>query len=262
MGNHTVSLVEKEAQNAIDNFLAQSCVFILPGMGPPPAMEVGSGTILKTGHGHLVILTAKHVGRRASTEEYRLGYLKCVDAVSDFVAAVVPHPMDDVDVALLVVKEGIATTLGNIAAPPQNVPMAGFEILPGDALVLNGYPAQASYYLKERAEQGFYALTYWCHYGPPLTDSHSRYQIPWRNFGDPQPAEANLETIPPRGMSGGPLWRFRKPSGTTLWSPGRIGRIVGVQSAWDQRETVLIEPIAKWSNWFHQSLKEIDNTFG
>ena len=247
---------EEQGHRAINDFVAQSCVFILPGGGPPPAPEIGSGTILTTPNGRMVVLTAKHVALDARTRKYSLGYYKCLNVISDFVAAVIVNP-GDVDVALLLVKQQLTASLGFIAAKTSNIPRAAFEIRPGDVLVVNGFPYQASYFRDKEAEQGFNVLTYWCHDGAPARDSHGRYRIPWRDFPGSE-ADVDLGSLSPGGMSGGPLWSFRRPPSNAVWSPGLIGSIVGVQSAWDTGDTLFIEPIDRWGGWFHEAIQQID----
>lgn len=256
-----MSLSEREEQgwHAINDFVAQSCVFILPGGEPPPAPEVGSGTLLTTPNRGIVVLTAKHVAMDARRYQHSLGYFKCEDVMPDFVAGIVPHP-EDVDVALLVVRQELVASLIPLAATPSSILDSHFELFNDDALVLNGFPYQASYFRSDPCEQGFKVLTYRCHEGPPPRDTRGRYRIPWHDIPG-SGADVDLNRLSPGGMSGGPLWRFRKAPPTSVWSAGRIGVVVGVQSAWDEGDTLFVEPVEKWGTWFHDAIAQVDGHF-
>jgi Trypsin-like peptidase domain len=250
---------ERSAEDAINQFLQYSCVFLVPGSEGGTAKEVGSGVIIRTKGAHFVILTAKHVAENAQREEYRLGFFECSNPLPDFVAGVLPFP-DDVDVALLVVKRNLASALDDIAVPQDSVPIEEADILDGDSLVLNGFPAQIVQNDEGKRVQGFTVLTYWCCPENISNDKRRRYRLEWKD-ATVWRGEKAFDLPSPQGMSGGPLWRFRKPASTSIWSPGQIGKIIGVQSAWDRKETAIIEPADKWRDWFHASLLTIDNTF-
>ncbi|HBG17925.1 MAG TPA: hypothetical protein DDY32_01210 [Desulfobulbaceae bacterium] len=250
---------ERSAQDAINDFLQYSCAFLVPGSEGVIANEVGSGVIIQTKGGHFVILTAKHIAENAQREKYRLGFFKCSNPIPDFVAGILLFP-DDVDVALLVVKDNLASSLEGIAVSGDSVPVEPADVVDGDSLVLNGFPAQITQHSEDKRVQGFTVLTYWCCAENISKDMRCRYRLEWKNATVWRGDKAfNLPS--PEGMSGGPLWRFRKPTSTSIWSPGQIGKIIGVQSAWDQKETALIEPVNKWCDWFHASLLIIDSAF-
>ena len=252
---------EKEisAQDAINEFLQRSCVFLISGEEESTAKEVGSGVIIQTKGGHFVILTAKHIAERAQREEYRLGYFMCHSPLPNFVARISLFP-DDADVALLVVKDNLASALKSLAVSEESVPMEAADIVDGDHLVLNGFPAQISRYNEHERTQGFTVLTYWCCPENISNDLRYRHRLEWKDAAAWR-GEKGFDLPSPEGMSGGPLWRFRKTDTISIWSPGQIGKIIGVQSAWDQKETALIEPVLKWHDWFHSSLLNIDNAF-
>lgn len=251
---------ELHAQDAINQFVKRSCVFILPGTEGRIASEVGSGVIITTKSGHLTVLTAKHVAEGARGEEYRLGYFGCLNPLPNFVAGIILFP-GDVDVALLIVKDEIAQSLKDFAISSGLIPEANFEIQEKDSLVLNGFPAQVSYYSKERSQQGFWVITYWCLVSETGLDEKGRYQVEWKDAVRWR-SDKTFELPSPKGISGGPLWRFSKPPSSSIWSAGDIGKIIGIQSAWDRKETVLIEPAHTWARWFHESIEKVDKSFG
>ena len=106
-------------------------------------------------------------------------------------------------------------------------------------------------------EQGFILLTYWSDKPLNVLDKQDRYRLEW---GDAQVWRTNepLNLPSPEGISGGPLWCFSKPQSNSLWSPDGISKIVGVQSAWYKKTTVILEPVSKWGAWFQESIKKID----
>ncbi len=251
---------ERHAQDAINQFLQYSCVFILPGSEGRIASDLGSGVIITTKSDHLVILTAKHVAKDAKREEHRLGYFKCSNPVPNFVAGIIFSP-GDVDVALLIVKDELTQPLKQLAISCEAIPTIDFEIHEKDILILNGFPGEVSYYSKERSEQGFLLITHWCFLSSKSLDEKGRYRVEWENAVNWR-SDGDFELPSPKGMSGGPLWRFRKPPDNYIWSPGEIGKIIGIQSAWIGNKTLLIEPVHRWASWFHESLETIDEFCG
>ncbi len=251
---------ERHAQEAINKFVQSSCAFLVPGIKNRVAREVGSGVIVCSRNGHHVILTAKHVAECAIREEYRLGFFKCSDPIPNFVAGILTFP-NDVDVALLIVKDNLTPPLNQLAISPELIPTSNQDIQDQDSLVLNGYPGQISYYNQEQNEQGFKVMSYWCLLSSNPLDERGRYRVEWKD-AIVRGSNKHIDLPSPKGMSGGPLWRFRKPASGSIWSAGEAGKIVGIQSAWDRKKTVLIEPVQKWSDWFHKSIRKVDANYG
>jgi hypothetical protein len=108
--------------------------------------------------------------------------------------------------------------------------------------------------------QGFTILSYWCSPENICYDLHDRYRLEWKDAREWHEDKA-FDLPSPEGMSGGPLWRFRSPVTNSIWSPARIGQIIGIQSAWDTRDAAFIEPADRWWDWFHTSLLTIDQHF-
>ena len=144
---------ERHAQDAINQYVQYSCVFILPGAEGHIATEVGSGIIISTKKNHYAVLTAKHVAKSAKAEEYRLGYYKCSNPIPNFVTGILPFP-NDVDVALLILKDELAHPFKKLSITSEAIPTRDFDIQEKDSLILNGFPGEVSYYSKERSEQG------------------------------------------------------------------------------------------------------------
>ena len=206
-----------------------------------------------------MILTAKHVAENAQREQHRLGIFKCSSPIPDFVAGILLFP-GDVDVALLVVKDDFSSALKSVAVPKDSVPVGAADIMDGDSLVLNGFPTQIIKQDENERTQAFTLITYWCCPTNISYDEYGRYHLEWKDAIEWQGDQA-CDLPSPQGMSGGPLWCFRKPASSSLWSASRIGKIVGIQSSWDRKETAIIEPINRWCRWFHDSLHKIDHEF-
>lgn len=251
---------ENYAQDAINEFVQYSCVFLIPGSAHRVATAVGSGVIIQTQKDHLTVLTAKHIAEETNREEYRLGFFNCSNPLSDFVAGILLCP-DDVDVGILIVKNTPSSQIRQLAVNHNVVPVEDHEILAQDSLVLNGFPAEISRYDQNRSEQGFTVLTYWCVPENVSYNGKGRYRLEWKD-ANVWGGDRTFDLPSPKGMSGGPLWRFRKPASTSLWSVQKIGKIIGIQSAWDRKDTAIIEPVNKWSDWFHESIATIDRTLG
>lgn len=252
--------IEREnfAQDAINEFIQYSCAFLLPGSANHVAPAVGSGVIMQTEQGHITILTAKHIAEEARSEEYRLGIFNCTNSLSDFVAGILLCP-DDVDVGLLIVKDMLSSKIRNLAVTYNLVSLENHKIVAQDSLVLSGFPAEISRYERDKSEQGFTVLNYWCVPENVSYDGKGRYLLEWKD-ATVWRGDRAFDLPSPEGMSGGPLWRFRKPISTSLWSVPEIGKIIGIQSAWNKKDTAVIEPVSKWSNWFHESIKTIDRS--
>ena len=252
---------EQNAQNAINLFLSQSCAFIMPHSTHPFAHWVGSGVIIQTNGSNVVILTAKHVAEDARREKYSLGYFRCSNSLPDFVAGVMLSP-HDIDVGLLVVKDSLAGSIRCLAVTPDALNVDGKDIVEHDNIILIGYPWQISHYDHGENEQGFTSITYWCVPDNVSLDSKGRYRLEWTD-ATIGPGRQDFDLPSPIGMSGGPLWRFRKPTGPLLWSASSIGKVIGIQSAWDDigKKTLFIEPNRIWCDWLTNSLDQVDQTF-
>lgn len=251
---------EQNAQNAINQYVQKSCAFILPHSEHQFSHWVGSGLIIQTNGSNIVILTAKHIAENAHREKYSLGYFICSNPLSDFVAGIILFP-HDIDVALLVVKDSLAGSIKDLSINPYALSVDGKDIMERDSIILIGYPWQMSDRDHEGNEQGFTSITYWCVPENISLDGQDRYRLEWEDATIWRGKQI-FDLPSPGGMSDGPLWRFRKPVETLLWSASSIGKIIGIQSAWDKKGTLFIEPIRKWRDWLNDSLDVVDQTFG
>jgi hypothetical protein len=247
--------IENIAKKAINQFVHYSCAFLIPGSETSPVTDVGSGIIIETKKNHLCILTAEHVAEDAKRHEYRLGYYKCSNQIVDFVHGVILCS-NNIDVGLLIIKDQYIPQLKHLAIKFDRVPKKQQGIDEGH-LILCGFPGEMTRYNQKENYVGFTVLTYWCEPDNVIFDKKGRYNIKWNDAFD---SDGNDIILPsPGGMSGGPLWSFAKPSSDSIWNPHEIGKIIGIQSAWDEKNhTTFIYPVSKWGEWFHESIGAVD----
>jgi hypothetical protein len=251
---------ERFGEDAINQYILRSSVFLVPGRHGDKPDDIGSGTIICTPKSNFVVLTAKHVAEDAQRKEYRLGYGVGINPLSDFVAGILLPP-GEVDVALLIVKESLSPILAERSIKPESVAHHNNEILDDDCLILNGFASSLTRYNEKNNIYGLVSITYWrCKLSLEKYDEKGRYRVEWKDAEQFRGNES-LDLPEPYGISGGPLWRFRKSPKSPVWSPAGIGNIVGIQSAWDGKEILLVEPVQKWGHWFKDSIETVDRNY-
>jgi hypothetical protein len=239
----------------MDSFVGDSLVFLAPGRGKNK--WVASGTLLATEAG-VVVLTAAHNLTRARDQPLRLGGQHIKGTFEDVAAAIAMHPEDDVDVGIAFLKDEPASAVQRWAAR-FSVTLDDVIDPNRDALVIAGFPAALTVTGDKAAEVGadlaFISVTYGTNPKDPLLDSKGRYRVEW--------SERVLEgggvaCMPnPEGVSGGPLWRFRRPPNGEMWSAQTTGALVGVAVAWDQEaETEFVVPCSRWRGWLVERVAE------
>ena len=139
---------------------------------------------------------------------------------------------------------------------------------PTDVVVLCGYPAFLAQPARTGPRQitiGLGGIVYTT--GVKGTDRLGRLEVTWGEaIGDgDSPFHPKLQLDPvkpvrlgePGGVSGGGLWRFRGTTRKTeIWAPASHGRLIGVHSAWNKRDTEYCEPVTLWSDWFRAVLAD------
>ncbi len=138
--------LQKTAKAAIDEFVAGSLVFLLPGRKNAMPSWVASGTLFSTRKGRAVVLTAKHNVDDAAREPIRLGYYKCENAVENVAAGIVGHL--ELDVAAVALNRDASEALSGRALDAATVVALDDEAAT-DPLVLAGFPSV----LTQMAEQ-------------------------------------------------------------------------------------------------------------
>lgn len=247
---------ETSAKSAIVDFLQRTCVFIVNGSEGSAATDVATGVVFKSLTGKYVILTARHFENTLKYHECRLGFHKCDDALSNFMYGYIPFD-GDVDIALIVVKDGFEYVLDKLSLPVSCVPCNISADNSVDSFVLSGFPSKVVRLSKDNHVQGFCVLSYWCFLDNLSYDEKGRYQLEWDDAMEWN-SENPFELPDMEGMSGGPLWRFRANHINEIWSPDRIGQIVGIQSSWNGKNVAYLEPVDKWGKWFHDSIIKLD----
>lgn len=259
--------------------VSSTLAFIVPSaVGDAPAREVGSATVVRTPAGKVILLSVSH--NFAEPAPVRsVGYSNAPDAINDAIDHVISHPKavpgaaNEVDVALAIPKPDAAAELNKVAISYDQIATAtDSDIAPEDACIVGGFPWDMTLRHEDKARrirtQLFASLTYGCTIAN--RDAHRRYQIPWTGGTFTTPGlwtvatgETKLTTMPqPHGMSGGGLWRFRKPAtNEPIWTPQKAGKLIGVQRGWyrDDR-TLVVESVATWGEWLAEVIRDVDST--
>jgi hypothetical protein len=256
--------LQTTAKQAIDDFVAQSLVFLLPGRKPKVPAWVASGTAFRSANGRVVVLTAKHnVLDAAAGEPLRLGYYRCDNALEDVAAGIALHPEGEIDVAAVALKAEATRTLQALALDPSTAIDASDDAAE-DPLVLAGFPSVLTQVAEhERSGRGplrsiwFKSVTYGTVLQDPPKDGQGRLRVVW---SERELANGTSAPMPdPKGISGGGLWRFRNPAETELWSPPTAGAIIGVPVAFSApTETEFAQSSSQWRSWFLATLELID----
>lgn len=266
--------LQKNASEAIHKFAQRGLAFVVDGATNVDLYKTpnGSGAILKTPGGAVVLLTAMHVLEDdPPANGFSIGGPPIPGvAVQD---AVLRHwSYADCDVAVALLTETAATRFSDIAFPSSSVAISSdWEIGETDSTVIAGYPTlyrgRQVDDSRKLVEQFYVGVTYLTIVEPGL-DKKGRYRVQWDegvmldpegNFKFLGLKDGELQDLThPGGISGGPLWTFRaKTPKTELWSPEKRGRIVGVASRF--LEGVEFAPSVKgWGDWFLDVIKEID----
>jgi len=282
-------LAEQES-SAETHYLTRSLIFIVPSGAHEYAKYVGSGVAVLTPDDNPVVLTAWHVAKDARDGICSFGYEYCTSAVEDFVAELIPHPSaeahgaDEVDVALIIPRPHAVPLLKSRAIGHVSIGRAEDVALDAaDRCIACGTPAERVLNAEDRAvgkaAQFFGLLAYTCRFRGP--NAMNLLEIDWRqgivepsHFQRSTPLGRSLEQkelelqgtvgevtlLPnPKGMSGGPLWRFRAThEGGSLWTPATASRLVGIIRSWDQVRTLFVEPVSRWADWFREQLDAVD----
>jgi hypothetical protein len=226
----------------------------------------GSGTVLKTADGHVVVLTAKHVIEEMPEGGICVGSTG-IDGIADAVARRWMHPTEDVAVALL--SSDAQERFVSSALPADVVPASSdTQFLEENPMLICGFPSAYRKTLVDRAADRacveFFSTSYLT-VVDPLLDERGRYRVTWKEAVlsehdrvEPAVKPGEIFVIRhPRGISGGPLWRFRRPEKTALWAPAKMANLVGIASTYlDGIE--FCPSVAVWGDWFRETLSSID----
>lgn len=133
---------QRAAAEALRERCARSTAYLLDGEHLERPTNVGSGTLVITPSGAVVILTGAHLFERDAlgSDRLRIGFYQS-PASAAFAPSIVRHPAADVDVAIVAVPPEIES-----AARDAAVPFEAVTTLPDDAefdemLIVAGYPS-------------------------------------------------------------------------------------------------------------------------
>lgn len=265
--------VKGQALGALQDYARRPVVFLVDG--PVGTIDIekasaGSGTLVRTPHGRTVVLTAKHNFKGIPATGMSIG-CETPNAVSNALGARWEHPRSDVDVAITMISAEAERVFASFAVPTDSVAAThdtGFTRQ--NPMILCGYPAmyrRTVVQSKTTALHEFACVSYATLVAPDL-DAEGRYEARWKEAAltsaDPVfpaiPVGETFEVVHPRGISGGPLWRFRSVGEGNVWSPSKMGQIVAVATDYRARDHLeLCTSVASWGDWFRETIAEIDD---
>jgi hypothetical protein len=265
----------ESGQRAMHRYFSRSLVFI--GYGPPLGRggprENGSGTLIATPGGKIVVLSAKHILEDMPPDGFSLGGQVLVSGGvhEPFVRHwSCPDRKFEIDVALALLTDAAAESFRDAAVPLSMVARSD-EDASCDSAYLCGFPFDYRVYEVDHqakfVSQNVSVFTY-------LTkveglDEKLRYRVTWTE-GIPHSVTENMSALGveegktfkhkrPSGISGGPLWKFDRVPPDQIWSPSVASRLIGVASAWDQDSVSLCPSSLLWGDWFYDTVGEIDS---
>lgn len=262
--------MQEQAEEALHRFVGSAMVFVIEG--PPDERKLeranGSGTLLRTPAGRVILLTAAHVlqdeSGKTCADIFSLGGIALPNgAVADSLTQRWVHSSADVAVARVSAAEafGSAPVPTSLVATPSE---SGIEGKFG--FRLGGFPAG---YRRESI-----AGSYLLHGMMPLTyattldglDERGRFKVRWEDsivVGNEDSrhlglvAGKEIELVHPRGISGGPLWRFAPGAKGELWAPGKIAKLIGVACSYLEPIS-FVESTTAWGEWFTDVVAQVD----
>lgn len=264
--------VKGQALGALQDYARGPVVFLVDG--PVGTLEIekakaGSGTLIRTPRGRTVVLTAKHNFEDLPPTGMSIGGE--IGSVSNALGARLEHPSATVDLAVTMISADAEGMFGRLAVPADVVAAtADTDFAKQNPMILCGYPAMYRRTIvqsKATALHEFACVSYATLVEPEL-DANSRYQARWkegaRTSADPVfpaiPAGETFDLVHPRGISGGPLWRFRSVGEGNLWSPSKMGQIIAVATDYNPEpdHLELCTSVAVWGDWFRETIAKID----
>jgi hypothetical protein len=269
-----LSDLQTSAFNALCAYARNPVVFLMDGpIGPDStSAAIGSGTLVESAGGSTVVLTAKHNFDPMPEGGISVGGNRA-GGISNAVRTVLRHPNDDVDVALAILSPEASAAFSSLAVPANCVSLKDdVQFEDENPMILCGYPSGYRRTLVDesagKATVEFASVSYLARVKPSLDDK-GRYQVTWKEaimtehdaVWPPIPRGEEFTMVHPVGISGGPLWRFRKLDPAAVWAPAKMGTIVGIASGY--RKDLGIEycpSVSVWGEWFLQELAEIDRT--
>jgi hypothetical protein len=244
-------------RRAIEAHVARPLVAILGANLRLSEQWVGSGTLFRIGR-HVVILTAAHVASEAQNHDLQFAWPGAPGPVERFVAEVRVHPREDLDVGALLVKAENVGLVAPRALSLDAIDGAALVAGPDDAIGVAGWPAALCQVDTARRHLHLTPFLYETDVEQISdgTDGHKPgLHLHWGDIGG-EPDRAPH----PKGISGGPVWWFRRHPRDELWSPD-TGRIVGIAVGYHAGKKWQRAAAARdWSAWFTATCAEFERT--
>jgi hypothetical protein len=264
--------VKGQALGALQDYARRPVVFLVDG--PIGTIEIekakaGSGTLVRTPRERTVVLTAKHNFEGVPPTGMSIGG-GTPNGVSNALGARWEHPSSDVDLAVTMISTEAERAFGGFAVPTEVVAAAtDTDFSKQNPMILCGYPAlyRRTLVQSTTALHEFACASYATSVAPDL-DAKGRYEAHWNEgaltSADPVfpaiPPGETFEIVHPRGISGGPLWRFRSGGDQAIFGrPTRWGR--SLRSATDYNPPDHLElctSVSVWGDWFRETIAKID----
>ncbi len=283
----TMNDLEKSAFDALNDFAGSALVFLWEGevSADNAATANGSGTVLRTPGGRLFVLTARHVFEddsngepqtfeRAQTVKYAVGGRAVQFGKADALGEQHWHPSVDVAIALL--KPDVATHFADAALSVDMVAKTADDATEGHMTMICGFPAgyrrTAIDHQNKKVDHGLASVTYST--DVEGQDNKGRHRVRWgeAEMTGTVPMQARdsaaarqlgikpgqvFDLAHPGGISGGPLWRFRKVPKNEVWEPSKLARIVGIASTYLEPHS-FAPSVSTWGDWLRDAIAKID----
>lgn len=232
--------------------------------------------MVRTPTGRILVLTAWHCVEDLPKRKYSLGFTDERSGIWDPFEDVIRGP-EPCDVALATLhsesenalKDSPAVIEADMIATPDDDGVGE-----QDWCVLGGFP---SLFVREHVDHGAKVITQMpgaiTYAGCTATnrDQRGRYAVTWTEEAEVasiHPDVARQDDIRagdtnkmphPAGMSGGPLWRFRRASAPTgVWMPDKRLKIIGVAVSFlESKRIEFVESVSAWGEWFHAQVADI-----
>jgi hypothetical protein len=265
---------QRQGWKAIHERLRRSLVFIIDG---PPGEDKagryhGSGTVVRSPGGVVIIVTAAHVFTDPP-DGYTLGGYE-LEPVGDPFMTVIKHPAsDEVDFAIAVLKPEIAERCGRDAISLDEIAPSDFalEIPQKEPIVLCGFPLDRRVQQVDHEKRiKFQGYVPWAYATSVLRiDRRGRYEVAWTE-GIAEDDEYGLLEVygfkvgevfkqgHPQGISGGPLWLVRGVKKSAVWVAERAALLIGINESWDKEATEYCPSTRMWGDWVRTTIAALD----
>jgi hypothetical protein len=268
---------QERALDALYARMSESLVAIVDG--PPNEDKFdkpnGSGTLVVSPTGNVVVLTAAHVLDNPPDGHTVVG--KNLEPVHNPFVGTWKHPDGErsCDVAVALLAPNIADGCRKHAISLDSLAPAGFEPGATDWVFLCGFPGSRRLQQEDRVNkikhQHYVSVAYAT--SVEGKDSRGRYKTSWDKGIASDDAPANVpkafgirpgETFDqglPHGVSGGPLWCAVKMKTSEIWSAVHAAKLIAINESWDKGTIEFCPSTDMWRAWLIDTLRKIDEKY-